>query len=271
MDPDRFARFPDDAPVDRFASFPDDNQIEPSGNVLHRAASGIKGFTNFTDQAMYGLANTATLGLPNLIEKKTGFPMSPGEPKGVSQQIGRGIGDIAGFGMGGPEMIGGKVAKGIANPLLRGLARGTSSMASGSPAAIASGDSSLGKEAIKTGFGSVLGGATESIFPAVSNAFFRKNISKAKIDDLGNEIGSIKESIKNNPTATHDATGLWVKLSDIYDNAAPEVQRKLGSMKRWINDIESLGGNVHPNFIRQMEEELGSLAISKRWIFSVSK
>jgi len=229
-------------------------------NILQKVAKAGQSFQDFSDQAMYGATNMATFGLPDLIESKTGFKMSPGEPEGTAQHIGRGIGDVAGFAMGGPEALAGKVGGKIANPLLRGMAKGGVGMAGFSPVNLAKGDSSLGEEATKIGAGAGIGGALESVFPAVSNAFFRKNISKEKADALGSELGKIKESIKSNPSSTHDATGLWVKLKDIYDKAAPEVQRKLGSMKRWIDDIESQGGNVHPDFIRQMEEELGSQA-----------
>ncbi len=233
---------------------------QPSENILQKAAKAAQGFDSFTEQAMYGATNMATFGLPDLIEKKTGFPMSPGKPEGTAQHIGRGIGDVAGFAMGGPEAIAKNVGNKIANPLLRGMVKGGSQMAAFSPANLAGGDSSLSEEGLKVGGGAALGGVVESAFPLASNVFFRKNIAKDKADALGAELGKIKDSIKANPSATHDATGLWVKLKDIYDQAAPEVQRKLGSMKRWIDDIEASGGTVHPDFIRQMEEELGSQA-----------
>jgi hypothetical protein len=249
-------------------------KIEKSQNVLIRAAKGLK---EFSDQAQYGFTNTATFGLPNLLEKKTGFKMSPGEPKGMAGNIGRAAGDIGGFVGGGPEQLAGKGALKFlpkAGKFTKGAAKLGASTASLSPASMASGDSSMGQEAAKVAGGAALGGALEAVPNVLMKAGFRKNIKREKLDGLLKDIGKTKGQVKDSGQ-TYDATNLLDQLTKISDEMAPAVRNKATELNRWITDLKSrtqstiLGKSGKPvskppimtaDELRQMEAELGSFA-----------
>lgn len=266
--PNPYLDLPDDEPGNSnpYLDLPDDNKIEPHENILQKAMKATsqvgQEFLDQGNQFGYGFTDEATLGAPS-VAKKFGLNMDPGEPKNIMQGVARGAGRVGGFAYGLPEHIAASAVKGIGNPLIRGMAKGGVSMASLSPAGLASGESDLPTEGKRIGIGTLTGGvfgAGEAVGDKANKYFFRKNIAKAQIDSLNKELQVIKDKIRSDPNSSADATDLWVKLSDVYDNLAPEVQRQVPKLKRWIDDIAGMGGKVKGDFVRQMESDFGASA-----------
>lgn len=232
--------------------------IENPMNILQKAASSIQQNTSqFSNQAVYGAANNALFGLPGMIESKTGFKMSPGEPDSMAGQAGRIVGDIGGYMAGGPEMLAEKAAGGIANPLIRAATKGAVGMGSFSPANMLMG-SSPQNEGLKAAGGAALGGIGEGLF----NGVFKKNIANEDLQGYLSEISKAKDAIKNDPNATYDSTDLYKNLDNIYNNLAPPMQKKAGVLKQWVDTLrdshmQNQSPMVQGDMIRQMESDLG--------------
>ena len=139
----------------RYSKLPSkDDKIKPAEGLLGSIAKFAQDLGKETygqaNQLAQGFTSEATLHAPEVLAKFGGPSMNMmTEPKSTAQGIARGVGRVGGFALGLPEKIGAKVATGIANPLLRGMARGSSSMASFTPSNLATGDSSLGEKALK--------------------------------------------------------------------------------------------------------------------------
>jgi hypothetical protein len=272
-DQDPYVNLPEDNMDDPYANLPDDNVIDHPENILKKAAKGLESFKDFSKSAQYGFINTASFGIPEMIEKRTGMQISPE----TENPAGETVGDILGFMAGGPEIVGKGAAKLLpkANAFVKGATKMGAGTASLSPANLMSGDSSLEKEGVKVGAASLLGGSLEGASSALFKGTFGKNIAHKQMQTLGKELGDMKEAIKKDPNAVVDATSLLQRLQTIYDNVADPLKPKLVGLKNWINDLlatgtsKILGPNGQPikttpivgaDFVRQMEENLGSLA-----------
>jgi len=189
-------------------------------------------------QAAGGLINTAGFGLPGLVMDKT-LPQGAKDylkPQGAGEQIGRTVGDIGGLFMpgGGPAAVGkmaGKIIPKATSPFLRGAGIAAAEQASMSPVELASGKTSLGREAAEIGGTALLGGAAIPVGKTIGHLFGGAKAAKGLAGNISKTIGSkfgefnkrydtvLKKStdVFLNPSYSDEILGQIVNKADQFD------------------------------------------------------
>lgn len=209
------------------------SDLPHSENILQRAASAIRPVLGPHMQAAGGAINTAGFGLPGLAMDKM-LPQGAKDfmkPQGIGEKIGRGVGNIGGFMLGGPEQLAAKGATKLlpkgANAFVKGITKGGASMASLSPVAMAEG-SSPGVEALKIGAGGLAQGTVEGLAPYAHKAL-------KEVGPFMNSVGKLKRMGKGETKIQESARAALFKNRA---NLTDEFEKDLSNLPEAIHDIE---------------------------------
>ena len=253
--------------------------IDPTEGLLMKTINALKtgaqGFSEFSDQAMGGFSENAMLSAPSLIQEKTGIKMLPDDPEAIAGHAGKFTGDVLGWTVGGPGMLGkaalSKLPKafGLSSKLAPTLAKGALEMGAGRagfiPSNVAKGEkleSELGDTALMSGFGAGTSLAGKALFKKQYAGESLKEGSGAVSNALDDAYGKLFPASDANIKLQSDPYPLYQLAKDAGKEAQGFSKRVPPIIRGWITKLGEYvdaGKTIPAREIEKLRAEAGEI------------